>query len=365
MKSISFTGALLAGGDSSRMSQDKAAIMHAGRPLWQHSLEALQIVCGQLLVAGDRPDLASDTIPCYADTLPGSALAGLHTALSCSRSEWVTTLPCDLPFPSPELLRRLQERCRDDVDAVVPRSRLGLEPLIACYRKSALKSIDRHLVAGQRKITTVLDDLNVCYLDEDQLPVGWRRAFRNINIPEDLEALRQPPPAVTFIARSGTGKTTLLEKLIDSLTRNGWCIGALKHDAHRFEIDHKGKDSWRLAQAGAQITAISSQSKTAVIERHELAPGIDQLLAPFTGKVDIVLTEGFKISSLPKIEVHRQELNQPLLSRDESADPTLIGVASDTTIDVDVPLFNLDDIAQLTTFIEERFLLKRQPKEAP
>lgn len=57
--------------------------------------------------------------------------------------------------------------------------------------------------------------------------------------------------AVSFVAKSGTGKTTLLEKVIGSLKRRGYRVGVIKHDAHRFEIDHPGKDSYRLTAAGA------------------------------------------------------------------------------------------------------------------
>ncbi|MCM2264775.1 MAG: molybdopterin-guanine dinucleotide biosynthesis protein B [Desulfuromonadales bacterium] len=168
--------------------------------------------------------------------------------------------------------------------------------------------------------------------------------------------MQAPPPAVTFIARSGTGKTTLIEQLIAELVRRGWTIGALKHDAHRFEIDHEGKDSWRMTQAGATVTAICSPAKQAVIRRHELEPTVEELIACEFGGVDLVITEGFKHSSLPKVEVHRAELGASLLSRDERHDPTLIAVASDRALNLDVPGFDLNDPQGLADFLEERFL---------
>ena len=164
------------------------------------------------------------------------------------------------------------------------------------------------------------------------------------------------PPIVSIVANSGTGKTTLLEKLIAEMKRRGYRVAAIKHDAHRFDIDHEGKDSWRLTRAGAKVTAISSPAKTAIIHQHEVAPSLDQLLAPFHGKVDIILTEGFRLSDLPKIEVYRAELARPLLSRGERNDPALIGIASDGPLDIDVPLFDLNEISELASFIEERFL---------
>ncbi|WP_461394974.1 molybdopterin-guanine dinucleotide biosynthesis protein B, partial [Deferrisoma sp.] len=70
---------------------------------------------------------------------------------------------------------------------------------------------------------------------------------------------------MSFVAKSGTGKTTLLEKVIGELTRRGYRVGTIKHDAHRFEIDHEGKDSWRLTRAGASPMVISSAEKLAMV----------------------------------------------------------------------------------------------------
>ncbi|MBI5656564.1 MAG: molybdopterin-guanine dinucleotide biosynthesis protein B, partial [Geobacter sp.] len=111
---------------------------------------------------------------------------------------------------------------------------------------------------------------------------------------------------VSFVAKSGTGKTTLLEKVIAELKRRGHRVGAIKHDAHRFDIDHPGKDSHRLTAAGADTMLITSPEKLALIKRHQEQPAIEELLATYCADLDIVLTEGFKRSSLPKIEVHRR-----------------------------------------------------------
>jgi molybdopterin-guanine dinucleotide biosynthesis protein B/molybdopterin-guanine dinucleotide biosynthesis protein len=307
----------------------------------------------RVLIAGDRPDLTTPEYPCYPDAHPGSALGGLATALTHAGRDWVCILPCDLPFPSPALLTTLLAN-RSDVQAVVPRTPRGCEPLVACYHRSALPMAIEQLELGNFRLTALLDRLDTRYLEPAQLPAGWRRALRNLNTPADLAALTQVPPAVTFVARSGTGKTTLLEKLIRELVRRGWSVGALKHDAHRFEIDHEGKDSWRLTRAGAAVTAISSPAQSAVIRRHEVEPALDTLLQDFIG-MDLVLTEGFKRSRLPKIEVHRAILGAPLLCRGVFDDP-MLAVASDAPLTVDVPLFGLDEIEALADFLERSYL---------
>jgi len=339
------------------MGVDKAKLLFAGEPLWRRSARVLSFLFSRVFIAGDRLDLASPELHCYPDEHPGSALGGLATALTHADREWVCVLPCDLPFPSPALLTTLLA-ARVGAQAVVPRTPRGDEPLIACYHLSCLPVVTEQLSRGNLRITDLLERLNTCYLRPEQLPVGWRRAMRNVNTPSDLEVLQNVPPAVTFVARSGTGKTTLLEKLIAELVRRGWTVGALKHDAHHFEIDHEGKDSWRLTRAGAAVTAISSPDQSAVIRRHELEPTVELLMREFVG-VDLVLTEGFKHSRLPKIELHRAALGTDLLCRGAKHDPTLVAVASDAPLTVDVPRFNLNEVGTLADFLEENFLAPR------
>jgi molybdopterin-guanine dinucleotide biosynthesis protein B/molybdopterin-guanine dinucleotide biosynthesis protein len=238
----------------------------------------------------------------------------------------------------------------------VPKQPDRLEPLVACYHQDVLPLIEQRLAKGEYRLTGLLDELKVAYLGPEQLPDGWRRALFNVNQPDDLARLMQPAPAVTLVARSGTGKTTLIEKLIRELTLRGWTIGALKHDAHRFEIDREGKDSWRMTRAGAAVTTISSRDQTASISRHEMAPTVREILERDFREVDLVLTEGFRSSALPKIEIHRRELGHPLLCRGETDDPHLIAVASDIPLDLDVPVFDLNEAQSIASFIERTFL---------
>jgi molybdopterin-guanine dinucleotide biosynthesis protein MobB len=162
--------------------------------------------------------------------------------------------------------------------------------------------------------------------------------------------------AVSFVAKSGTGKTTLLEKVIACLKERGYRVGVIKHDAHRFDIDHPGKDSYRLTSAGADTMLISSPDKLAMVKKHACSPSIEDLVSTYFDDVDIVLTEGFKKSSMPKIELHRKEHSSELLCRGVENDPTLIAVASDERLDLDVPVIDLNDAEEVACFIERSFL---------
>lgn len=159
------------------------------------------------------------------------------------------------------------------------------------------------------------------------------------------------PKAVSFVAKSGTGKTTMLEKVIIELKLRGYRVGVVKHDAHRFNIDHPGKDSYRLTAAGADTMLIASPEKLALVKQHAEPPPIEELIATYFADVDLILTEGFKKSGLPKIELHRKERSATLLCRGENFDPSLIAVASDEPLELDVPVLDLNNPAEVTDFV--------------
>lgn len=178
--------------------------------------------------------------------------------------------------------------------------------------------------------------------------------------------MKNLPPAVSFVAKSGTGKTTLLEKVFAELARRGWRVGAVKHDAHSFEIDHEGKDSWRLTRAGASPMVISSKEKLAVVQdglQGEIP--LDEIIVRFMGGVDLVVTEGYKTGHLPKIEVHRRKRSGELLCLDGEGnviDEDLVAVVSDTVRTPALPVLPLDDPAAVCDFLEVKFLSGRTPQ---
>ena len=146
-------------------------------------------------------------------------------------------------------------------------------------------------------------------------------------------------PAISFVAKSGSGKTTLLEKVIAKLKTENIKLAVIKHDAHQFEIDKPGKDTWKLAQAGADIVAISSPAKVAVIEKIADEKNLDEIIAMLS-PVDLILTEGYKSGDKPKIEVFRSDAHKALLCSASE----LIAIASDVKWDIGVPCYDLNDI---------------------
>lgn len=155
-------------------------------------------------------------------------------------------------------------------------------------------------------------------------------------------------PAIAFAAYSGTGKTTLIEKLVAAFKARGLRLAVIKHDGHDFDIDHVGKDSWRFTQAGADITIIGSAAKTAYIEQK--GRGLHALLA-MAQDVDLILVEGFKNGDIPQIGVARQASGKGF-----TADPgRFIALVSDleTEAGLPIPHFTLNDIEGIAAFILE------------
>ncbi len=158
-------------------------------------------------------------------------------------------------------------------------------------------------------------------------------------------------PIISVVGKSNVGKTTLLEKLLPELKKRGYRVATIKHDVHGFSIDQPGKDTWKHAQAGADIVVISSPKKMAIIEKVDEERTLDEI-ARKLDRIDLIITEGYKRQDKPKIEVFRSEISDTLLCEKEE----LFGVVTDVPLNIGVPEFDPDDSAGIIDLIEEMFL---------
>ena len=175
------------------------------------------------------------------------------------------------------------------------------------------------------------------------------------------------PPVFGVIGWKNSGKTTLVVRLIEELTRRGLTVSAIKHAHHSFEIDHEGRDSWRFSSAGARRIAVVSSARWAMVHelRAEDEPEFSEVLAQL-GACDLVLVEGYKGVPFPKIEARRRRSATKRPLTDE--DPNIVAIASDTPdaeSTAGVPVFALDDIAGICDFIEIHSKLVAPADERP
>ena len=211
--------------------------------------------------------------------------------------------------------------------------------------------MEEQLKTGDYKVQHVLENLRVCYVAVQGITDGPGK-FYNINtpeeyrkiIPEKIKEKAQQTPVVSFVAYSGTGKTTFLEKLIPKLKAYGLKIAIVKHDGHRFDIDHEGKDSDRFTKAGADVTGLISSEKAVLMDNRTVDP--EEFLKKIDG-VDLILTEGFKHGPWPKIMLHRKGTGKPMPLLPEEC----LAVISDVEILDCENVFTLEEIEKTADFL--------------
>lgn len=154
-------------------------------------------------------------------------------------------------------------------------------------------------------------------------------------------------PLVSFVGYSNSGKTTLLTALVRELKQRNYRVAVIKHDVHGFTLDQPGKDTWRHAEAGADIVCIGSPHGLAMFERVEQELPLERIAERITN-VDLILTEGFKQASAPKVEVFRQAAgNKPL-----GQSPELLAVVSDTPLYKDIRHFSFEEVGLIADLLE-------------
>ncbi len=155
---------------------------------------------------------------------------------------------------------------------------------------------------------------------------------------------------IGIVGWKDSGKTTLVTKLIETLTGQGLAVSTVKHAHHDFDVDQPGRDSHRHRMAGAREVLVSSARRWALMHEHRGAPepGLDELL-PHLSAVDLVIVEGFKTAGHDRIEVVRGTPEMALLAE---TDPHIVAVASDRPRPgVSVPVLPLDDVSAIAAFI--------------
>lgn len=159
-------------------------------------------------------------------------------------------------------------------------------------------------------------------------------------------------PLLAIAAWSGTGKTTLLKKLIPALCAHGIRPGLIKHTHHDMDVDKPGKDSYELRKAGAAQTLVASSQRWALMTE---TPDDSELDLAYlvsrmdTSTLDVVLVEGFKHEAVAKLLLWRQNCGHSL--QELILDEHVIAVVSDESLEINVPVLDLNNIEQIVDFI--------------
>ncbi len=378
--------ALQAGGASQRMGGDKASTAFVDGTLLEWVRDRASSAFDHVFIVANEPAKFRHLgLPVVTDALQvrGSAV-GIYTAVLASPTDRVLCLACDMPFVTPDVLRRLVEGSAG-YDVFVPRHDPYFQPLCAVYAKSAADAFEQFLAEGGRRIYSIYQQVNAGYLEVGDGRFGDPDdLFMNVNTPADLEvarrrvlserearpavdaaapvelsprirafAERSSLPVVSFVGKKKSGKTTVLIGVIEELCRRGLRIAVVKHDTHGFDVDIPGTDSHRLREAGAVVTGLSSPDKYMVLSRTTEEVSLEQLVARIAEPVDLVITEGFKQQHAPKIEISRRERSTTLIAREDE----LLGIVSDQRFpDYRVTQLDMDDFTGIADLVEGRVL---------
>lgn len=274
----------------------------------------------------------------------------------------------DIAFPDPFAVARLLPAFPGH-DLALPAVGPHYEPLFAIFGPACLAPMKTLIEAGRHGIVEILRGLDVA-----EVPFNDVTPFHNVNTREAYEeaarradgasagsnltaCVARPaerraarPALVAVVGRSDAGKATLIERLAPEMVRLGLRVGAVKHDAHGFEIDYPGKDSWRLGQSGVRAYAIASPERLAYVARLDSELPLTSIAETYFAGFDLVLAEGYKRSAPHRVEVVRAGAGHetPLRRPGESL-----------ALMTDAPLarehrFALDDAHGLAQFVAAR-----------
>jgi molybdopterin-guanine dinucleotide biosynthesis protein A len=191
------TIAVVAGGQSQRMGQDKAFLQFGNKPLLEHILNRLATLNLPMILIVNQPEkYTAYNLPVYKDIIPGhGSLGGLYTAIASSQTTYTLCVAVDMPFLNSDLLTYLVG-LREGYDGVVPMVKGYPEPLHAVYRKSCLAAIHSKIEANQLKISGFYDGLHIRYVEDGEMRAidPELRSFTNINTPDEWQAAQESLP---------------------------------------------------------------------------------------------------------------------------------------------------------------------------
>lgn len=360
-------GIILAGGRATRMGGgDKALREVGGTPLLARVIARLAPQVGPLAISanGDPARLAAFGLPVLPDTVAGFAgpLAGVLAGLRWAAAQGlghIVTAAGDTPFFPRDLARRLAEAAAAKGAPIAlaattdPERGLTEHPTFGLWPVALADDLEQALTRGDMRKMIVWASRHgaarAMFDDCGAYP------FFNVNTPEDLRtaeeiALAEARRVYGVVGWKNSGKTTLMERLVAELCARGYTVSTVKHSHHRADVDLPGKDSFRHRAAGASQVLLASSARWALMSelRGAPEPTLGDLLARLD-PVDLILVEGYKRDTHPKIEAWRAETGQPLIA---AGDASVRAVATnDAPAGLAQPLIGLDDVAAIADFV--------------
>ena len=305
---------IIAGGQSSRLGVDKRFVEVGDVGLLETILRKASSVefAGKFLCVEEKLSVLQNLALRYGATLlvdeikNAGPLSALATGLSAVETTWSLAVSADMPFFEFETVAPLSEKF-STLQAVLPEVGGRVQPLASFYRRELSDVFKREVLGGQRKIMSAVKKI-----PHELVAVEDSVNFFNVNTVGELKLargraanLRREIPIITVTApESGTGKTTFIERLTERLTLRGLKVGVIKSDAHNFNLDMSGKDSYRFQEAGARSVAVVSKSGWFLVNRTTEREKLKTVIKHIEG-VDIILIETRAHGMFPAVGLWR------------------------------------------------------------
>ena len=352
---------IIAGGQSSRMKQDKRFIEINDVGLLERLLIktskqhfAKIFLCVEDVISRIKILAVKYGAEVLIDRVPKAGpIGGLAEGLKHSATDWNLAISCDMPFFEFKAVKPLLNEISNNKVVMFER-----QPLAAFYHNSMGNLFDKAIIDGQRKLQLIINQVShkVVSHSEFQIP---NYQFFNVNTPADLRLARgraanlsRHVPVISIIApSSGTGKTTFIEKLIPRLVELGIKVGVVKSDTHGFNLDVEGKDSFRFQRAGAKGVAVVSPSGWFITQQTNDRTDFESIADKFED-VDLILTESRSRDIMPTISLYRG-ISEPIVN------DNVVSIFTNKKIEAaeDVLQYDLNDIdkaLELCTFLTFR-----------
>ncbi len=344
---------ILAGGESSRMGQNKALIRIGNERIIDRLTSELAVYPEIIISAAEHgiyEGLGLRVV--YDEHKKTGPIEGIRRVLSCAAGEYVFICAADMPYVSSELVAYLSGYISSDYDCYVIADEDHIQPLCAIYSKKVLPVIEELISEGRYRLREIFSRVNTKYVPLEYTCFD-RKTVRNINTKEDLKEITKP---VIFCVSgySDSGKTGLIVKLINEFIMEGKSVGVIKHDGHDCHADMPGSDTDSFRKAGAVCAAVYSDTGNAVYQRESVkADELIRRMGLMKAPPDAVIIEGLKDSGFPKIEIVRKAVYDKSV-----CDPsTLICIVSDciSPEEADCPVYGLEDVRGIFSYLKHFF----------
>ena len=342
---------ILAGGRSSRMGQNKALLKLGNERIISRLTRELGGFSEVLVSCAGINEYEDLQVPLIADENKDiGPIEGIRRILTAAKEEYVFICASDMPFISSELVNYIAEFISSDYDCYVMADEDHIHPLCAIYKRSVLPEIEALIDEGQYRIRRLFERVRTKYISIEASCFD-KKAVRNINTREDyMEILR--PFVFCVSGYSDSGKTFLIEKLINEFIADGYTVGVCKHDGHDVYEDKAGSDTDRFIKAGAVTAAVFTDTRYTmhIMERQD-ADDVIQRMGEIKAPPDIIIIEGMKLSGYPKVVL--------LKGNDKEIPPGIrkpyICIAADrkSPVSTDLPEYGRDDVKGIFLCIKE------------